>query len=156
MIFYSVDDIWRIWIKQVENCLASEQSLGSWKGDSCVLCQVRPFKIYKSDRHFYPQESLGWRQKIYRYDNKENQERNKNHYTKLLLKCFYLNGNTFRFINKRDQTYHLTNMTGEKFISTAESRCSKVSQKRIKRMGGFIVISAFHQIVAFGLISLFF
>ena len=65
MIFYSVDDIWRIWIKQVENCLASEQSLGSWKGDSCVLCQVTPFKIYQSDRHFYSQKSLRWRQRKY-------------------------------------------------------------------------------------------
>lgn len=153
-----MDDIWRIWIKQVENCLASEQSLGSWKGDSCVLCQVRPFKIYQSDRHFYSQKSLRWRQRIYiyRYSNKRNQARNKQHYTKLLLKCFYLNGNTFRFINKSDQTYHLTNMTGEKFISTADSRGLKVSQKSLTRVGVFIMISAFNQIVVCGLISLFF
>ena len=95
-------------------------------------------------------------EKIYRYNNKKNQARNKQHYTKLLLKCFYLNGNTFRFINKSDQTYHLTNMTGEKFISTADSRGSKVSQKRITRVGVFIMISAFNQIVVCGLISLFF
>lgn len=74
-------------------------------------------------------------EKIYRYSNKRNQARNKQHYTKLLLKCFYWNGNTFRFINKSDQTYHLTNMTGEKFISTADSRGSKVSQKSLTRVG---------------------
>lgn len=95
-------------------------------------------------------------EKIYRYSNKRNQARNKQHYTKLLLKCFYLNGNTFRFINKSDQTYHLTNMTGEKFISTADSRGSKVSQKSLTRVGVFIMISAFNQIVVCGLISLFF
>ena len=152
-----MDDIWRIWIKQVENCLASEQSLGSWKGDSCVLCQVRPFKIYQSDRHFYSQKSLRWRQRKYIDIAIKEIKQETNNTTRNYCLNVFIWMVTLLDLSTKAIKLIISQIWPEKNLSQLLTQgVQKFHKRSLTRVGVFIMISAFNQIVVCGLISLFF